>query len=52
MAITRLHRRRKKNKLILDKKLKFLKYITSKPVIKKVDIDKIKKSFKATTKQP
>lgn len=50
MAITRLQRRKKRNKINLDEKLKFLRKITSIPVIRKVDINEIKKSFETKTK--
>ena len=51
MAITRLQQQRKKNKIILDKKLKLLKHLSSKPVIKNVNINEIKKSFNAPAKR-
>jgi len=47
MAVTRLERKGRKNKSVAKKKNAAIKLLNDTPVIKKVDIDKIKEEFKA-----
>ena len=46
MAVTRLQRRGKKNVILKANRQNLLKVLLRKPVIKNVDIEEIKKSFK------
>ena len=46
MAVTRLQRRMKRNRIILSKKTKDFKKRMFTPVCKNVDIEEVKKSFK------
>lgn len=46
MAVTRCKRRIKKNYITRDRKNKLCKNLLWKPVVKKVDIEEIKKNFK------
>ena len=46
MAVTRLQRRGKKNVILKANRQSLLKVLLKKPVIKNVDIEEIKKSFK------
>lgn len=46
MAITRLQRRGKKNVLLKAKRQNLLKVLLRKPVIKNVNLEEIKSSFK------
>jgi len=45
MAITRLKRKDRKNKSRATNKIRKIQFLNSKPVIKQVDIEKIKKEF-------
>jgi hypothetical protein len=45
MAVTRLKRKLKKNKIRAVKRLERIKQLTKKPIIKNLDIEEIKKSF-------
>lgn len=49
MAITRLKRKGRKNKKTAAVRRSSIKQLTSKPVIKNVDIEEIKKGFKTST---
>ena len=46
MAVTRLQRRGKKNVILKANRQSLLKVLLKKPVIKNVDIEEIKNSFK------
>ncbi|MCB0495691.1 MAG: hypothetical protein KDC79_06120 [Cyclobacteriaceae bacterium] len=48
MAVTRLKRKARKNKLRAKKRLQKIALESTKPVIKNVDIEELKKEFKAT----
>ena len=45
MAVTRLKRKGKRNKLTAFKRQERIKQLTKKPVIKNMDIEKLKASF-------
>ncbi len=45
MAVTRLKRKLKKNKITAAKRQERIKQLSKKPVIKNLDIEEIKKSF-------
>jgi len=45
MAVTRLVRKAKKNRTVSKKRIANIKRLTSKPVIKNVDIEQIKEEF-------
>lgn len=45
MAITRLKRKEKRNRAKAKAKIEVIKQLTRMPVIKKVDVEEIKKSF-------
>ncbi|MDH5366357.1 MAG: hypothetical protein OEW67_05175 [Cyclobacteriaceae bacterium] len=51
MAITRLKRKGRKNKQTAALRRSSIKQLTSKPVIKNVDVEEIKKGFKTSTKE-
>lgn len=51
MAITRLKRKGRKNKQKAAIRRSTIKQLTSKPVIKNVDVEEIKVSFSATAKE-
>ena len=46
MAVTRLERKGRKNKLVAKKRTHKIKSLTAKPVIKNIDVEEIKESFK------
>lgn len=46
MAVTRLKRKGKRNKAVAKKKNAAIKLLNDTPVIKKVDVEKIKEEFK------
>ncbi|MEQ9297529.1 MAG: hypothetical protein RIF33_03150 [Cyclobacteriaceae bacterium] len=48
MAVTRLKRKGRRNKLVSKQRLSTIKNLTSKPVITNVDIEEIKAEFKAS----
>ncbi len=50
MAVTRLERKGRKNKSVAKKKNAAIKLLNDTPVIKKVDVEKIKEEFKAKLK--
>ena len=50
MAITRLERKGRKNKNVAKKRVNTIKRLSSKPVIKNIDVDAIKATFTSTTK--
>ena len=50
MAVTRLERKGRKNKAVAKKKNANIKLLNDTPVIKKVDVEKIKEEFKAKLK--
>lgn len=50
MAVTRLERKGRKNKSVAKKKNAAIKLLNETPVIKKVDVEKIKEEFKAKLK--
>lgn len=43
MAVTRLKRKEKRNKIVAKKRVANIKALTKVPVIRKVDIDELKK---------
>ncbi|HHP7241628.1 MAG TPA: hypothetical protein ACFCUD_08135 [Cyclobacteriaceae bacterium] len=43
---TRLERKGKRNKSVAKTRIKKIKHLSSQPVIKNVDVDKIKEDFK------
>jgi hypothetical protein len=45
MAVTRLKRKGKRNRAVANARVAKIKQLTAKPVIKNVDIDKIKEEF-------
>jgi hypothetical protein len=45
MAVTRLKRKLKKNKINAARRQERIKHLSKKPVIKNLDIEEIKKSF-------
>lgn len=47
MAVTRLKRKERRNAAKANAKLEVIKQLTKMPVIKKVDVEEIKKSFAA-----
>ena len=47
MAVTRLKRKERRNIAKANAKLEVIKQLTKMPVIKKVDVEEIKKSFAA-----
>ena len=52
MAVTRLKRKDQKNKTRATNKQIGIKILSSMPVIKKVDVDKIKEEFAKSAKKP
>ncbi|WMJ73468.1 hypothetical protein RCC89_09880 [Cytophagaceae bacterium ABcell3] len=42
MAVTRLQRKGKRNKIVAKARLAQIKLLTTKPVVKKVDVDELK----------
>jgi hypothetical protein len=48
MGVTRLKRKDKRNKAVANARVKRIKQLTLTPVIKKVDVEELKKSFPAT----
>ena len=51
MASTRLKRKAKRNKAVAKKRTQDIKLLTSKPTIKKVDVEELKKEFLAKPKK-
>ncbi|MBS1951187.1 MAG: hypothetical protein OJF59_003088 [Cytophagales bacterium] len=51
MSVTRLKRKNRKDKAVASRRRTSLKVQNFKPVIKSVDIDKIKEEFKEKTKK-
>ena len=47
MAVTRLERKGRKNKAVAKKRVNTMKHLSSKPVIKKIDVEAIKAEFEA-----
>lgn len=45
MAVTRLKRKGRRNKLTASKRLSSIKLLTATPVIKNVDVEELKKGF-------
>lgn len=45
MAVTRLKRKDKRNKAVAKARVQRIKQLTLTPVIKKVDVEELKKSF-------
>lgn len=52
MAVTRLQRKTKRNKIKAKQRIASLKRLLATPVIKNVDIEEIKASFKTKEKAP
>lgn len=52
MAVTRLVRKAKKNRSVSKKRIANIKRLTSKPVIKNVDIEQIKEEFAKKKAKP
>ena len=52
MAVTRLQRKTKRNKIKAKQRIASLKRLLATPVIKNVDIEEIKASFTAKDKAP
>lgn len=49
MAVTRLKRKGRRNKLTASKRLSSIKLLTATPVIKNVDVEELKKGFSQTS---
>ena len=47
MAVTRLERKGRKNKVVAKKRVKTMKRLSTKPVIKNIDIEAVKAEFDA-----
>ena len=47
MGVTRLKRKDRRNKAVANARVKRIKQLTLTPVIKKVDVEELKKSFSA-----
>ena len=52
MAVTRLERKGRKNKNVAKKRVNTMKRLSTKPVIKNVDVDAIKAEFEAAAAKP
>jgi len=48
MGVTRLKRKDKRNKAVANARVKRIKQLTLTPVIRKVDVEELKKSFSTT----
>jgi hypothetical protein len=47
MAVTRLKRKEKRNKIVAKTRVAKIKFLTKRPVVKKVDIEELRKEAKA-----
>ena len=52
MAVTRLERKGRKNKNVAKKRVNTMKRLSSKPVIKNIDVEAIKAEFEAGATKP
>lgn len=52
MAVTRLKRKGRRNKVVAKQKVADIQRLNSKPVIKTVDVEAIKEGFKTAAKKP
>jgi hypothetical protein len=46
MAVTRLKRKEKRNKIVAKTRVEKIKFLTKRPVVKKVDIEELRKEIK------